>query len=234
MASDDPHWYVAGSDGQSHGPFSWATLLEQVREGLISPTTPVWRIGMESWVQSRTIPGLLSPPPLPKSWQTETTYPVRAIPPTATALEPAVDRRFFGRIREYVEAPSGSDDAIGKVKTGSTVGYIFAGAQAFSAALFLGGFDVWNRPAGSLPPDELFIDGMTGLVLAAAAAGLAYWLRKRNSAIAACILLVWFAVEVAFKVGHGKTNTWWLIAYCSLSLSLIASVRGARYLRRQR
>jgi len=62
-------WY-AGIGGQQQGPFDRAALAEQVRGGVITPATLVWKQGLAQWVPAQQVPELADifgsvPPPLP-------------------------------------------------------------------------------------------------------------------------------------------------------------------------
>src|SRR6266511_2051327 len=60
----------AGIGGQQQGPFDRAALAEQVRGGVITPATLVWKQGLAQWVPAQQVPELADifgsvPPPLP-------------------------------------------------------------------------------------------------------------------------------------------------------------------------
>jgi predicted Zn finger-like uncharacterized protein len=64
-------WYLA-IDGQQHGPFAFAELVEKVRQGEVVGRHYVWHDGMPDWTRVRDLPDLASyleapraPPPPP-------------------------------------------------------------------------------------------------------------------------------------------------------------------------
>jgi hypothetical protein len=63
--------FYLGINGQQQGPFDMATLAAKIREGVVTPSTLVWKPGMKAWSAASSVDdlqGLLAaaPPPLPK------------------------------------------------------------------------------------------------------------------------------------------------------------------------
>lgn len=63
--------FYLGVNGQQQGPFDIGTLANKVRDGVLTPSTLVWKPGMKAWAAAETVDdlqGLLAaaPPPLPK------------------------------------------------------------------------------------------------------------------------------------------------------------------------
>jgi hypothetical protein len=64
--------------GEQYGPVDEETLRNWVGQGRVTPSTKVWRTGMNDWVEARAIPGLFqdatgsAPPPPPSSGQRTT------------------------------------------------------------------------------------------------------------------------------------------------------------------
>jgi membrane protease subunit (stomatin/prohibitin family) len=62
-------WYFAAG-GQQQGPLNSAGLAQQARNGVLTPTTLVWRAGMAAWTPAQQVPEVANllastPPPLP-------------------------------------------------------------------------------------------------------------------------------------------------------------------------
>jgi membrane protease subunit (stomatin/prohibitin family) len=63
--------YYIGVAGQQQGPFDIASLAAKAREGVLTPSTLVWKPGMPGWLEAEKVTDLQSlfaavPPPLPK------------------------------------------------------------------------------------------------------------------------------------------------------------------------
>ncbi len=56
-------WFIS-LNGKRHGPFTFATLSEAARNGIITAETKVWRQGWKRWHPARQVPGLLNEAPL--------------------------------------------------------------------------------------------------------------------------------------------------------------------------
>lgn len=54
-------WYYH-ADGTNHGAYSPQELRALAVRGTIAPETPVWRVGMKTWVPAKRIRGLFTPP----------------------------------------------------------------------------------------------------------------------------------------------------------------------------
>jgi membrane protease subunit (stomatin/prohibitin family) len=62
--------FFLGVNGQQQGPFDMATLATKVRDGILTPTTLVWKPGMKVWTAASSVDDLQglfasAPPPLP-------------------------------------------------------------------------------------------------------------------------------------------------------------------------
>ena len=66
--------YHVAVDGNSVGPLNYEELRELVKEGKLTPDSLVWKKGMESWAEAKTVPELSpffegedeeTPPPIP-------------------------------------------------------------------------------------------------------------------------------------------------------------------------
>ena len=67
-----PRYLYAIINGQQAGPFSPGELMEQIRNGNVSPETYMWKPGMRDWKMAKDIdnlaPGIdLLPPSAPKN-----------------------------------------------------------------------------------------------------------------------------------------------------------------------
>lgn len=66
------HQYHVGINGQQYGPYNAQQLVQMVQAGQVSPSSKVWRQGLEGWVDLNTLPELANlltpatamPPPL--------------------------------------------------------------------------------------------------------------------------------------------------------------------------
>jgi hypothetical protein len=62
--------YSITENGEVKGPFKWDALQKLVWDGKLTAKTPVWKLGMDNWVECGTVTelqGLFAPPPLPKA-----------------------------------------------------------------------------------------------------------------------------------------------------------------------
>src|SRR5258708_23240704 len=57
------HWFVL-LNGKRHGPFTFATLTQAAKKGVITAETNIWRRGWQKWHPARQVPGLLNEAPL--------------------------------------------------------------------------------------------------------------------------------------------------------------------------
>jgi len=76
-------WYYA-KDNRQNGPVDQAALRELVAHGVIGPTDMVWTIGMKSWRQAVSIPGLQFPQPAPARQVSASAWPQAMQLPYAT------------------------------------------------------------------------------------------------------------------------------------------------------
>jgi membrane protease subunit (stomatin/prohibitin family) len=63
--------YFLGVNGQQQGPFDLAALASKLKDGILTPTTLVWKPGMKVWTAASSVDDLQglfasAPPPLPK------------------------------------------------------------------------------------------------------------------------------------------------------------------------
>ena len=49
MSDGDKVWYLPGQGDQSSGPFAADDILQRLRSGQLTATTPCWREGMDDW-----------------------------------------------------------------------------------------------------------------------------------------------------------------------------------------
>lgn len=76
--SAQQHWFVL-LNGKRHGPFTFATLTQAAKNGVISSETNIWRRGWQKWHPARQVPGLLNEAPLAPDdaeWTDEQARPV--------------------------------------------------------------------------------------------------------------------------------------------------------------
>ena len=83
-------WYVA-INGKQEGPYSAADILANLRSGVYSPSTFVWRQGFENWQEISKCPELSLDAPAPPA----------DLPSRGVADE--IDYQIFGSEMQYVE-----------------------------------------------------------------------------------------------------------------------------------
>ena len=85
-------WYYA-SDGETHGPLSWAAFRDAARAGRFGPDNHVWTPGFGTEWKKASELGTLFPPPEPKTSEPQ---PEAAVPPPAAFRRlPIVERSPF-------------------------------------------------------------------------------------------------------------------------------------------
>ena len=128
-------------------------------------------------------------------------------------------------------APHDAREALERIKIGAYAGYAFAISYALGAIMFFFG----GNPSGPklATADDYFWSGVVGVFAALIIGALAALSQRRPGVVIPAGLLLWFTLEVLAKIGSGKTNAGWLVAYYAIGVSFVAAIRGARFLRKK-
>ena len=85
-------WYVA-RDGKRYGPYSFLTLIEAARQGIVSADSQLWRHGWDDWRPAGSVPGLFvaADPATPAAIEAEQNQPEQE-EPEQKQKQPLTDR----------------------------------------------------------------------------------------------------------------------------------------------
>jgi hypothetical protein len=121
-------------------------------------------------------------------------------------------------------------DALRSVKRGVIAMYVMAAMNAFLAwHIYDIGYGV-NEAAG----EDRTIIAVSTLLVALAAAGMAYWFGRLHHVAIPIIFLAWLGFEVAVKFVTGKPNVEYVVVSSLVTFGLISGLRGALALRKAR